>query len=424
MAELIELDDVDALGTGAVGEPGQRAFYIQARTEHAQLTVLVEKEQVALLATEAVAFLDRIADDYPEVPFDAARRSQTQLREPTVPLFRARLIGLGFDPERELVLHRAARARRRRRRRRRRRPTPATMPRTTTRRATSRGSTRPAPRCGRWPRAAPRPSPAAPAVPAVRACRWTPPGTGVPAGTDARRARRGAPATAELEVVGRMRYSSNATFLVEAKRRRAWSSPAIYKPRRGERPLWDFPDGTLCQREVAAYELSDALGWDVVPVTILRDGPLGEGAVQRFVEHDPDEHYFTLLDEHEDRFRRVRGVRRARQQHRPQGRALPARRGQRRDRRHRPRAHVPPAWKLRTVIWDFAGEPAARRRRPTTCAASSPSSTTGRSASGSRALLDRRRARRGRAPRRGRCSRDGPSRSPTTGYRSTPWPLV
>jgi uncharacterized repeat protein (TIGR03847 family) len=103
VSEFIELDDVDALGTGAVGRPGERAFYIQARTEGTQLTVLVEKEQVALLAAEAVAFLDRIADEYPELPFDVPA-VQTQLREPTVPLFRARLIGLGFDPERELVL--------------------------------------------------------------------------------------------------------------------------------------------------------------------------------------------------------------------------------------------------------------------------------------------------------------------------------
>ena len=102
-AEIIELDDVDGLGTGAVGEPGQRAFYIQARTEHTQLTVLVEKEQVDLLSTEAVAFLDKIADKYPELPFDLPS-TQSTLREPTVPLFRARLIGLGFDPERELVL--------------------------------------------------------------------------------------------------------------------------------------------------------------------------------------------------------------------------------------------------------------------------------------------------------------------------------
>jgi len=102
-AEIIELDDVDGLGAGAVGEPGQRAFYIQARTEHTQLTVLVEKEQVDLLATEAVAFLDQIAEKYPELPFDLPP-TQSSLREPTVPLFRARLIGLGFDTERELVL--------------------------------------------------------------------------------------------------------------------------------------------------------------------------------------------------------------------------------------------------------------------------------------------------------------------------------
>jgi uncharacterized repeat protein (TIGR03847 family) len=103
VSQLIELDDVDALGTGAIGQPGSRSFYIQARTEHAQLTVLVEKEQVALLATEAVAFLDRIADEYPEIPADVPV-ALTRLREPTVPLFRARLIGIGFDPERELVL--------------------------------------------------------------------------------------------------------------------------------------------------------------------------------------------------------------------------------------------------------------------------------------------------------------------------------
>jgi uncharacterized repeat protein (TIGR03847 family) len=103
MADPIELDPVDALGAGAVGEPGDRAFYLQARKEAAQLTVLVEKEQVALLATEAVAFLDRIADEYPEEPVELPV-SVAELHEPTVPLFRARLIGLGFDPERELVL--------------------------------------------------------------------------------------------------------------------------------------------------------------------------------------------------------------------------------------------------------------------------------------------------------------------------------
>jgi uncharacterized repeat protein (TIGR03847 family) len=103
MPDPIELDPVEELATGAVGEPGHRAFYIQARGDSGRLTVLVEKEQVALLATEAVAFLDRIADQYPEAPI-VLPAGAAELREPTVPLFRARLIGLGFDPERELVL--------------------------------------------------------------------------------------------------------------------------------------------------------------------------------------------------------------------------------------------------------------------------------------------------------------------------------
>jgi len=106
MSEEIELDAVDSLGAGAVGDPGQREFYLQARKESAQLTVLVEKEQVALLATEAVAFLDRISEEYPEEVRDSppSPAQEAGLREPAVPLFRARLIGLGFDPEREMVL--------------------------------------------------------------------------------------------------------------------------------------------------------------------------------------------------------------------------------------------------------------------------------------------------------------------------------
>ena len=104
MADSIDLEHIDALATGAVGEPGQREFFIQARTASTQLTVLVEKEQVALLATEAVAFLDRIAADFPEDDDPVLPQQMVSLKEPTVPLFRARLIGLGFDPDRERVL--------------------------------------------------------------------------------------------------------------------------------------------------------------------------------------------------------------------------------------------------------------------------------------------------------------------------------
>jgi uncharacterized repeat protein (TIGR03847 family) len=100
---VIELDRVDALGAGAIGDPGERVFYIQADKADARLTVVVEKEQVALLAAEAIAFLDRIKEQYPEDTI-ALPAAVAELREPTVPLFRARLIGLGFDPERELVL--------------------------------------------------------------------------------------------------------------------------------------------------------------------------------------------------------------------------------------------------------------------------------------------------------------------------------
>jgi hypothetical protein len=166
---------------------------------------------------------------------------------------------------------------------------------------------------------------------------------------------RGALETAELEVVGRMRYSSNATFLVEAKVDGV-ELAAIYKPRRGERPLWDFTEGTLCHREVAAFELSDALGWDIVPLTVLRDGPLGVGAVQRYVDHDPDEHFFTLRDDHVDRFREFAWFDvLANNTDRKGGHCL-------HDEvndlivgiDHGLTFH--PAWKLRTVIWDFAGE--------------------------------------------------------------------
>ncbi len=103
---IIELDGVDSLGAGAIGEPGQRVFYIQADKRGNRLTVLVEKEQVALLAQEAVAFLDRIAEDHPEPPGEssALHPSAAQVNEPAVPLFRARMIGLGFEPDRGLVL--------------------------------------------------------------------------------------------------------------------------------------------------------------------------------------------------------------------------------------------------------------------------------------------------------------------------------
>ncbi len=93
-----------------------------------------------------------------------------------------------------------------------------------------------------------------------------------------------------------MPWSSNATFLAEVRCGED-ELRAVYKPLRGERPLWDFPSG-LYRREVAAYRLSELLGWGLVPETIVReDAPLGEGSLQRFVEADFEQHYFTLYED-------------------------------------------------------------------------------------------------------------------------------
>ena len=80
----------------------------------------------------------------------------------------------------------------------------------------------------------------------------------------------------------------------------------VYKPIRGEQPLWDFPHGSLARREVAAYLVSEALGWDLVPPTIFRkDGPLGAGSIQQYIEHDPNDHYFNFEDKDRQRLRPV-----------------------------------------------------------------------------------------------------------------------
>jgi uncharacterized repeat protein (TIGR03843 family) len=95
---------------------------------------------------------------------------------------------------------------------------------------------------------------------------------------------------AELSLTGRITTASNATFLGSIG-----GVAVVYKPIAGESPLWDFPDGTLAQREVAAYLVSQVLGWDVVPHTWLRDGPLGEGMVQLWQEQDPDQNAVDLV---------------------------------------------------------------------------------------------------------------------------------
>ena len=163
--------------------------------------------------------------------------------------------------------------------------------------------------------------------------------------------------TAPLTIHGRIVQASNATMLVEAD---DGEEPllAVYKPQAGERPLWDFPLGSLHRREVAAFEVSAALGWDVVPPTVLRDGPLGEGSVQLFIDHDPRQHYFALLesDDHDEALARMAAfdllVNNA---DRKGGHVLLAGDGHIWGCDHGLTFHAEP--KLRTVIWDFGGTP-------------------------------------------------------------------
>lgn len=161
--------------------------------------------------------------------------------------------------------------------------------------------------------------------------------------------------TGELEVLGLLPNASNHTFLARVKNADE-DVLAVYKPRRGEAPLWDFPEGTLCAREVAAYVVSRALGWPNVPATVLRDGPYGVGSVQRFVPHDPEEHYFTLAERFPEEFRRVAAfdmvVNNA---DRKSGHCLLGEDGRIFLVDHGVCFSDEP--KLRTVIWDFIGDP-------------------------------------------------------------------
>jgi uncharacterized repeat protein (TIGR03843 family) len=162
----------------------------------------------------------------------------------------------------------------------------------------------------------------------------------------------------DMEVHGRIAGSSNATLLVTCRLGQD-ELMGVYKPCKGERPLWDFPGG-LFRREVGAYVLSESLGWDLVPETIERsEGPFGEGSVQRYVPEDGTSHYFTLRDDpkwHPTLRRMCAFDVVANNADRKSGHVLLAE-----DR----------LWaidnglcfneddKLRTVIWDFGGDPLA-----------------------------------------------------------------
>ncbi len=166
-----------------------------------------------------------------------------------------------------------------------------------------------------------------------------------------------------IDIEGRMPWSSNATFLVNVSGDGCVEEPrpaaqAIYKPIRGERPLWDFEPG-LHRRERAAYLLSEAMGIDLVPPTIIRDGPLGEGSMQWYVNADHQQHYFTIHEQRDDLHERLREVAVfdiiANNTDRKSGHVLID-----------GNDHIwgidhglcfATEFKLRTVVWEFGGEP-------------------------------------------------------------------
>jgi uncharacterized repeat protein (TIGR03843 family) len=168
----------------------------------------------------------------------------------------------------------------------------------------------------------------------------------------------------EVEVMGRLPWSSNATLLAMVD----GDLEAVYKPRRGERPLWDFPPG-LDQREVAAYELSEALGWAIVPETVLRhDLPFGVGSLQRFVPFDTEAHYFTLYEDpaHHAALRTIGCFDLlCNQTDRKSGHCLLGEDGRIWAVDNGLSFHAED--KLRTVIWEFGGEPIPDALRDDVC---------------------------------------------------------
>ncbi len=166
----------------------------------------------------------------------------------------------------------------------------------------------------------------------------------------------------KLTLQGEFVHGYNYAFLAQV----AWQERtllAVYKPHEGEQPLWDFPNDTLAHREVAAYLVSEALGWGLVPPTVYReDAPFGPGSLQLFIPHDPNRHYFNLPSEKRQRLRPV---------------ALFDLLINNADRKgghilfddddnlwlidHGLCFHVED--KLRTVIWDFVGEPVPEELR-------------------------------------------------------------
>jgi uncharacterized repeat protein (TIGR03843 family) len=164
-------------------------------------------------------------------------------------------------------------------------------------------------------------------------------------------------AEGDLELLGRIPWASNATLLAKV-RHRELEGLAVYKPVMGERPLWDFPPGTLYRREVAAYLVSEQLGWRLVPPTLVRDGPFGVGSLQLYVDADTEVTAFELLAAGNAALPRIAAFDVVTNNaDRKAGHTLLGE-----DERvwaidHGVCFHTEP--KLRTVLWDLAGQPLA-----------------------------------------------------------------
>jgi uncharacterized repeat protein (TIGR03843 family) len=159
----------------------------------------------------------------------------------------------------------------------------------------------------------------------------------------------------EIELKGQFTWGYNYTFLVNVHHA-GGEILAVYKPLKGEQPLWDFPENSLAGREVAAYLVSQALGFGLVPLTVLRDGPLGPGSLQQYIDYNPKTHYFTFKPADRDRLRPMALFDLLVNNADRKGSHMIV---QKRTRRlfgidHGLCFHVDD--KLRTVIWDFAGE--------------------------------------------------------------------
>ncbi len=149
---------------------------------------------------------------------------------------------------------------------------------------------------------------------------------------------------------------SNYVFLVSLSDVEAGAGFGVYKPERGEAPLWDFPDGALYRRERAAYAVAADLGWGFIPPTVVRDGPHGIGTVQLFIPHDPRQNFFTLRERHAAELRRMAlfdAI--ANNADRKGGHCLLGPDGRLWGIDHGLTFHA--SYKLRTVIWDYTDEP-------------------------------------------------------------------